>query len=767
MIPPPSLAIPHHSARPAGDGSRHRRPTPLCALGHGAFHRLRPLETPRWAREPRFWHRIRPVPHAVGAPPAILRSILTLSVRRPVATAMSDRFDLSIAGADRLDAADPLRTLRDAFELPTRPDGGAVTYMCGQSLGPLPRAARRLVGEELDDWSRLAVEGHFHARRPWVRYEEAFRELTARLVGARPGEVVMMNSLTINIHLLLTSFWRPAGRRTRILMERGAFPSDTHAVRSHVAARGLDPDRVVVEVGPRPGAALIAEEDLLEAIDTAGDTLALVFLGGVQYATGQALDIARITAAAHRAGALAGWDLAHWVGNLPARLHDWEVDCACWCSYKYLNGGPGAVAGAFVHERHGHGDRPRLAGWWGADVATRFAMRPEFAPRAGAEGWSVSTPAVLAMAPAIASLEIFDRVGMAALRAKSLALTGYLRAAIAAVAPPGCRVITPDAAPAHGAQLSVAFDHDARQWHARFMRRGVVCDFREPNIVRLAPAPLYNGWRDAWTAADVLRDSACVAGDRTGGRVAAIDEGMTGGAEPNAVADESAVPSPPRTSPVTRGYDISPPLSPRLAVFPGDTAFTRITTLDIARGDPITLSATTATLHLGAHADAPAHYHRDGPSIDRQPLDLYVGPCQLVRVAAARGRAIAVADVAGRCPSGTERLVLATGTYPDPERWVDDFASLDPALVPWLGARGVRLVVIDTPSVDRPDSKDLPAHAACFRHGIAIIEGVVLDGVPEGHYELIALPLAIEGGDASPVRAILRTLVQQPGPRSP
>jgi len=645
---------------------------------------------------------------------------------------MSDRFDLSAAGADRLDAADPLRALRDAFELPTRPDGGAVTYLCGQSLGPLPRAARRLVGEELDDWSRLAVEGHFHARRPWVRYEEAFRELTARLVGAGPGEVVMMNSLTINIHLLLTSFWRPAGRRTKILMERGAFPSDTHAVRSHVAARGLDPEHVVVEVGPRPGAALIAEEDLLEAIDAAGDTLALVFLGGVQYATGQAFDIARMTAAAHRAGALAGWDLAHWVGNLPARLHDWEVDFACWCSYKYLNGGPGAVAGAFVHDRHGHGDRPRLAGWWGADVATRFAMRPEFAPRAGAEGWSVSTPAVLAMAPVIASLEIFDRVGMEALRGKSLALTGYLRAAIAAVAPPGCRVITPDAAAAHGAQLSVAFDRDAREWHARFMRRGVVCDFREPNIVRLAPAPLYNGWRDAWTAADVLREPAHAAG-------------------------ASSDPPPPRPSPVTRGYDISPRLSPRLAVFPGDTAFTRITALDIARGDPITLSATTATLHLGAHADAPAHYHRDGPSIDRQPLDLYVGPCQLIRVAAARGRAITVADVDGRCPPGTERLVLATGTYPDPERWVTDFASLDPALVAWLGARGVRLVVIDTPSVDRSDSKDLPAHAACFRHGIAIIEGVVLDGVPEGRYELIALPLAIEGGDASPVRAILRT----------
>lgn len=209
---------------------------------------------------------------------------------------------------------------------------------------------------------------------------------------------------------------------------------------------------------------------------------------------------------------------------------------------------------------------------------------------------------------------------------------------------------------------------------------------------------------------------------------------------------------------MTRLYDISPVLSPRVAVFPGDTPFSRRTALDIGRGDPITLSATTATLHLGAHADAPAHYHRDGATIDRQPLDLYVGPCCLLRVAVARGRTVAVADVADRMPVGTDRLVLATGTFPDPDRWVADFATLEPALVEWLGDRGVRLVVVDTPSVDRPDSKDLPAHAACFRRGIAIIEGVVLDGVPEGSYELIALPLRIEGADASPVRAVLRTI---------
>lgn len=418
---------------------------------------------------------------------------------------MTDSFDTSLARAERLDATDPLRPLRDEFELPRGDDGRAVTYLCGNSLGPLPRAARRIIEEELDDWGRLAVEGHFHSRRPWVRYEELFRESGARLVGGRPGEVVMMNTLTINLHLMLTTFWRPAGRRTRILMERGAFPSDTHAVRSHVAARGLDPEREIIEVGPRAGEVLIAADDLCHAIAEAGDSLALVLLGGVHYGTGQAFDIPGITNAAHATGAIAGWDLAHWVGNLPAQLHDWEVDFACWCSYKYLNAGPGAVAGVFVHERHGRRtDLPRLAGWWGVDLASRFAMRPEFVPREGAAGWICSTPPVMALAPLVASLRIFDQVGIEALHAKSQALTGYLRSSIAARAPAGCRVITPDVPGTHGAQLSLAFDRDARQWHARFGRRGVVCDFREPNIVRLAPAPLFNGYRDAWEAAEVL-----------------------------------------------------------------------------------------------------------------------------------------------------------------------------------------------------------------------------------------------------------------------
>ena len=420
-------------------------------------------------------------------------------------TTASTGTDLSREFAERMDAQDPLRAFRDEFERPTGPGGEPLTYLCGNSLGLLPRAARALVNEELDDWSRHAVEGHLHSRRPWVDYHELFRELGARLVGARPGEVVMMNSLTVNLHLMMVSFWRPEGRRTKVLMERGAFPSDTYAVHSHVRARGRDPAPHVGEVGPRAGEDLVREEDLLEAIRAAGDTLALVMIGGVNYATGQAFDIARITAAAHAVGALAGWDLAHWAGNLPARLHDWDVDFACWCSYKYLNSGPGAVAGCFVHERHGTDvSIPRFAGWWGNDPKTRFRMGPEFVARPGADGWQLSNPPILALAPLLASLRIFDRAGMDALHAKSRALTGYMRALLAARAPAGCRVVTPSAPGTHGAQLSIAFERDARARHAALAAAGVIGDFREPNIVRLAPAPLYNGWSDAWRAVDAL-----------------------------------------------------------------------------------------------------------------------------------------------------------------------------------------------------------------------------------------------------------------------
>jgi kynureninase len=414
-------------------------------------------------------------------------------------------FQSTRAFAEQADAADPLRAFRARFEHPRTAGGTPAIYLCGNSLGLMPRAARDLVNEELDDWARLAVEAHEHGRRPWLHYHEQFRDLGARLVGAQPGEVVMMNSLTVNLHLMMTTFYRPAGARTRVLIERGAFPSDTHAVRTHVESRGLPWREHVVEVGPRPGEALLRDEDIRAAIAREGPRLALVLLGGVNYATGQALDIPGITAAAHAAGARCGWDLAHWVGNLPARLHDWNADFACWCSYKYLNSGPGAVAGCFVHARHGaDGTLPRLAGWWGNDPATRFRMAPDFAPRAGADGWQVSNPPILAMAPLLASLRIFDEAGMEALRAKSRALTGFLWFLLREWMPTGCDILTPAEPGARGCQLSIAFAERARERHAALAARGVIGDFREPNIVRLAPVPLYNGFADVFDAAAIL-----------------------------------------------------------------------------------------------------------------------------------------------------------------------------------------------------------------------------------------------------------------------
>lgn len=421
-------------------------------------------------------------------------------------------FEATREYARHLDASDPLRAQRDRFEHPRTHSGARAIYLCGNSLGLMPRDARALVNEELDDWGTLAVEAHHRGRRAWVDYHEQFRDLGARLVGAQPGEVVMMNSLTVNLHLMMVSFYRPEGRRTRVIIERGAFPSDTYAVRTHVASRGLDPAKHVIEIAPRAGEATFRTEDIVSAIERAGDELALTMLGGVNYATGQALDIPTITQATHRVGARSGWDLAHWVGNLPARLHDWGPDFACWCSYKYLNSGPGAVAGCFVHERHARAlDLPRYAGWWGNDPATRFLMGPDFTPREGADGWQISNPPIMAMAPLLASLRIFDEVGMDALRAKSLRLTGYLWFLLRSWMPRGCDILTPADTASRGCQLSIAFADRPRERHAQLGERGVVADYREPNIVRLAPVPLYNSFEDAFDAAAILCERSSAA----------------------------------------------------------------------------------------------------------------------------------------------------------------------------------------------------------------------------------------------------------------
>ena len=418
----------------------------------------------------------------------------------PTLTAADLSHDRDFARA--LDAQDELAHLRGRFALPVKhPDH---IYFVGNSLGPMPLAARTLVNEELDDWSRLGVAGHMSSRRPWFSYHEQLRAPLARLVGAREHEVVAMNSLTANLHLLLTTFYRPEGARTKLLIEKGAFPSDTYAVMSHVAARGLDPNAHVVEIAPRAGEWTIREDDLDARIAELGGTLALAMLPGVQYRTGQAFDIARHTRAAHAVGARCGWDLAHAAGNLALSLHDSNADFAVWCSYKYLNSGPGAVAGAFIHERHVRDTTlPRHAGWWGNDPKTRFKMEERFVPTQHADAWSLSNPPILAVAPLIASLAEFDAATIAALRAKSTRLTALLEFRLRAI--DGVEIITPAAGHARGAQLSLYFPQNARARFERLLESGLVCDYREPGIVRLAPAPLFNTFDEVWRAAEIVR----------------------------------------------------------------------------------------------------------------------------------------------------------------------------------------------------------------------------------------------------------------------
>jgi kynureninase len=369
----------------------------------------------------------------------------------------------------------------------------------------MPRATRTMLQAELDAWGGMASEGRFRGTWPWYKHHEWFREPLGRLVGARPIEVVAMNGLSVNLHLMLASFWRPQGKRVRILMEAGAFPSDTYAIESHVRVRGMDPAQVVVKVKPRDGQACFDVADFTRAIEREGDTLALVLVGGVNYFTGQVLDMPSITAAAHKAGALCGFDLAHAVGNVPLSLHDWNCDFACWCSYKYLNAGPGSVAGCFVHERHANDlERPRFAGWWGNDPVERLRMLDAFVPVAGADGWQLTNPPILSAAPLRASLELFDSVGFAALRRKSLVLSAYMEFMLRHTTPRTCSVITPAATHERGCQLSIRIPGDARGTAKALHERGFWCDFREPDVVRASPAPLFNRFAEAHAFAHAL-----------------------------------------------------------------------------------------------------------------------------------------------------------------------------------------------------------------------------------------------------------------------
>jgi kynureninase len=411
-------------------------------------------------------------------------------------------------GAAARDAADPLRCLAAEFLHPVDGEGRNLVYLCGHSLGLQPKSASRYLNEELGEWQRLAVLGHHTGRRPWIGYHERVAASLAVLAGADESEVVAMNSLTVNLHLMMVSFFRPRGARSKILIEKCAFPSDRYAVASQLAFHGLDAARHLVEVEPRAGERTLRTEDVVRCIEEHGAGLELVLLPSVQYLTGQALDLPALIAAARRTGAHVGLDLAHGIGNVPLHLHDWDVDFAVWCSYKYLNAGPGAIGGCFVHDRHARRtDLPRFAGWWGHDPQTRFQMGPEFEPSAGAAGWQVSNPPVLALAPLLASLEIFDRAGISRLREKSIALTGRLQALIETRLPGRVEIVTPRDSGARGCQLSLRIlrtPADARRCFDRLTAAGVIGDWREPDVLRLAPIPSYNSFADVHAAVDAL-----------------------------------------------------------------------------------------------------------------------------------------------------------------------------------------------------------------------------------------------------------------------
>jgi len=407
-------------------------------------------------------------------------------------------FHASESQAAELDAGDPLAHFRERFHIPQTNRGRECIYLCGHSLGLQPRSAKRCIEQELEDWARLGVEGHFHGKNPWMPYHRLLAANTAALVGAEPVEVVIMNSLTVNLHLMMATFYRPTRKRHKILIERGAFPSDQYAVQSQILFHDLEPAASLLELSPRDGESCIRDEDIHALLDREGESIALILLGGVNYATGQVFDIAEITRAGQSKGCIVAFDLAHAVGNIALRLHDWGPDFAVWCSYKYLNGGPGCVAGCFVHERHARSwDLPRFAGWWGHDEKIRFKMGSEFRAMAGAEGWQLSNPAILALAPLRASMDIFVEAGMDRLRAKSRLLTAYMEFLLQEQESAKYSIITPRNPDRRGAQLSIRLN-TGRGVCDRLVAEGVIGDWREPDTYRVAAVPLYNSYKDVY-----------------------------------------------------------------------------------------------------------------------------------------------------------------------------------------------------------------------------------------------------------------------------
>jgi kynureninase len=408
----------------------------------------------------------------------------------------------------QLDQDDPLRGFRDQFHLPLGKDGHTLIYFAGNSLGLMPKAAREIVDQELENWAKLGVDAHHATGTPWYTYHEPLREPMARLCGAKPLEVICMNSLTVNLHLMMATFYQPTKSRFKVLMEDPAFPSDTYAIKTHIRHHGLDPKEALVLARPREGEFTIRTQDIVDLIEKHAQQLAIVLFAGINFFTGQLFDIEKITTAAHNHGIIAGFDLAHAIGNVPLALHEWNVDFAVWCSYKYLNAGPGAVAGAFVHERHATNTKlSRLAGWFGNDPSTRFQMQPEFIPVRSADAWQISNPPIFSMAPLRASLSIFDQAGgMEALRGKSIKLTGYLEFLLRDLGSQRFSGITPNDPRARGCQLSILAHEHPKKLHNELIAAGVKCDFREPNVIRVAPTPVYNSFHEVWRFAKTLSD---------------------------------------------------------------------------------------------------------------------------------------------------------------------------------------------------------------------------------------------------------------------
>ncbi len=409
--------------------------------------------------------------------------------------------------AREMDAQDPLAQFRNRFYMPQK-DGKDCIYLCGNSLGLQPKSVREKIEQELIDWQNLGVEGHFHGKNPWFSYHHFLSKETANLVGAKESEVVVMNSLSVNLNLLMLSFYTPTATRNKILVEAGAFPSDYYAVEQIIKMKGFDPNECMVECKPKAGQHTLETADILQQIEDLGDSLALVMFGGVNYYTGQYFDLKSITTAGHQVGANVGFDLAHAAGNLPMQLHDWNVDFATWCSYKYLNSGPGGTSGVFVHERHGNNpDLPRLAGWWGHDEKTRFLMKKGFIPQEGAAGWQMSNAQIFPMAIHKASLEIFEEAGLNNLRQKSVLLTGFLEFLIDAANKEkelGFEIITPRNPIERGCQISLLTKANGKELFNQLTEKGVIADWREPNVIRVAPVPLYNSFEDVFTFVALL-----------------------------------------------------------------------------------------------------------------------------------------------------------------------------------------------------------------------------------------------------------------------